>query len=691
MNANLWLQHTIQAMGTRVRSLFVMLFCLVSFFAYSQSMSIASFKMDEADQTANVNPTMRIDTNNGEKCALIKIVTTQKNFSFDVGVLGISDIEWQNSTHPGEIWLYVPNGVMKISIQHPQFGSIKDYDLGGRLKKGRTYVMELTSDQVNTLVVDYDNSQILDVDITPHDADLYINGVKHTLDSNGHTSVQLSFGTHNYRIVANNYHPEESQIIINDKINRHQLSVRLKQAFGYLTVNSTTESNGSEVYLDDIHIGEIPITNIPITSGNHQLSVYQKLYLPYSEKINVTDSSSVNITPILKPNYSDYEIFVDGDRNAQIYDNGELIGTGHWKGKLEAGQHTLEAKKMNHTPTIRKIVVDNGIQRKMSLSRPEPIVGTLDIKTSPNDATVYIDNIKVGHTPYRNNRTIIGNHQVRIEKAGYKEVIENIQICKDQTTFIEKGLIDFYSAYICSTPSMADLYIDGIKKGTTPYYLSVPSGKYQVRLKKEGYQTYSKNYNLNGENNDINVKLRKVLLKNKTLYVQADYGFNGYNALGLGVGAYLANINIEGNCLIGLSYSEQIHWWDESGKREPFDARYIPNSWNVKVGYGIKLNYMLRLTPQIGAQMLILKEQSKSIIKESSNDFVGVKNANSMSFNLGTRLEAMLTPHIGICVSPSYNLPFIKSNGLKLLSDHSATIQKYNKGFGLLVGIQYSL
>ena len=49
-------------------------------------MAIASFKMDEADQTANVKPTM-VDDQNGEKCALIKIATTQKNFTIDVGTI----------------------------------------------------------------------------------------------------------------------------------------------------------------------------------------------------------------------------------------------------------------------------------------------------------------------------------------------------------------------------------------------------------------------------------------------------------------------------------------------------------------------------------------------------------------------------------------------------------------------------
>lgn len=73
----------------------ILIFCLISLTSYGQNMSIASFKMDEADQTANVSPTMRTDIN-GEKCALIKIATTQKNFSFP------TRDEWKYAAKGGE-------------------------------------------------------------------------------------------------------------------------------------------------------------------------------------------------------------------------------------------------------------------------------------------------------------------------------------------------------------------------------------------------------------------------------------------------------------------------------------------------------------------------------------------------------------------------------------------------------------
>lgn len=643
--------------------------------------------MDESDQTANVSPTMRTDIN-GEKCALIKIATTQKNFSFDVGSLGITHTEWQNSEHPGEIWLYVPNGVMKISIQHPQFGSIKDYDLGARLKKGRTYVMDLTSDQVNTLVVDYDNSQVLDIDVTPHDAELYINGLKQNLDFNGRASITLPFGTHNYRVVANNYHPDESQVIINDKENRQNLSIQLKQAFGYLNVNATPEAKGGELFIDDVRVGFLPISNFPLKSGMHQLSIYQKYYLPYSEKVAMTDSGTISITPMLKPNYSVYEIYIDGDKDAQIYDNGELIGTGHWKGKLEAGDHIIEAKKISHTTTTQKVNVVKDIPRKVSLSKPMPIYGTLEVKTQPNNAEVYIDdNSKAaGVTDFINSRILIGPHHIKIILPGYKTEEFEIDVKEGQTQRINQALTDFCDATIYSIPS-AYISIDGKPEGKTPLHINRIAGNYQIILSAHGYSTVSKKMRLDGTTKDMTIKLHRNYTRHNEFYMQIGCNIGGMTALNFGIGGFIHNVNIEGNYLLGLINSEQIYWSDKSGESLPFTATYKPLGGNVKVGYGIRLHSRIRLTPQVGCQFITLRETTKeSFISndytQSSQYYLGAANGSkATSLTFGIRCNIAIAPWLGLSVSPEYLIGISKSNGFKSLSGISSKIKSYSDGF----------
>ena len=107
------------------RFLSLFLFFMLTCFCASAQIAVTSFSLLENDLTANTSGTMVTDQN-GDKCALIKVETTQTGFTFNAGQLGVTKTE----QHPGEIWVYVPAGVRRISISHPQLGVLRDYDLG---------------------------------------------------------------------------------------------------------------------------------------------------------------------------------------------------------------------------------------------------------------------------------------------------------------------------------------------------------------------------------------------------------------------------------------------------------------------------------------------------------------------------------------------------------------------------------
>ncbi|MBQ7494243.1 MAG: hypothetical protein IJT75_00520 [Bacteroidaceae bacterium] len=92
----------------------------------------------ESDLTANTHGTSRQDQN-GETAALIRIVTTEKGFSFEGGSLGIVGTVQKT----GELWLYVPRYAQKLTIKHPTFGVLRDYAYPQTIEGGRTYELLL--------------------------------------------------------------------------------------------------------------------------------------------------------------------------------------------------------------------------------------------------------------------------------------------------------------------------------------------------------------------------------------------------------------------------------------------------------------------------------------------------------------------------------------------------------------------
>ncbi|MGN1236195.1 MAG: PEGA domain-containing protein, partial [Bacteroidaceae bacterium] len=77
----------------QLRIIIAMICLAVGLCSFGQSkISVGEFYYNEKDLTANRQGTMKRDQN-GEVCALIRIQTIEKGFSFDVGSLGIVDVE----------------------------------------------------------------------------------------------------------------------------------------------------------------------------------------------------------------------------------------------------------------------------------------------------------------------------------------------------------------------------------------------------------------------------------------------------------------------------------------------------------------------------------------------------------------------------------------------------------------------
>lgn len=121
----------------------IWLFCILLFIPsilIAQGITVQSFVLAEKDFTANTQGTMVLDYN-GDACALIKVETNEKDFVFDGGLLGIISVVEQSD----EIWVYVPSGIKRISINHPQLGKLRDYYFPIFLEKGKTYKMKIAN------------------------------------------------------------------------------------------------------------------------------------------------------------------------------------------------------------------------------------------------------------------------------------------------------------------------------------------------------------------------------------------------------------------------------------------------------------------------------------------------------------------------------------------------------------------
>ena len=103
----------------------------------SSDFYVQSFKKLEWDLDARSNYPM-LDQNN-RKAALIKVVIPDSGFDFDVGVMGVVEVRQE----VGEIWVYVPEGVRKMTIRHKGYGIIRDYEFDCPIESASVYELVL--------------------------------------------------------------------------------------------------------------------------------------------------------------------------------------------------------------------------------------------------------------------------------------------------------------------------------------------------------------------------------------------------------------------------------------------------------------------------------------------------------------------------------------------------------------------
>ena len=148
---------------------FLLFLCPSILSAQQSKITVTSFNRMENDITARITAPKR--DQNGEICALIRIVTNEKDLMFEPDALGITARE--NKT--GEVWVYVPRGARRISILHDKLGILRNYFYPDIIEKATVYEMVLnTSDDQNKPVAE-SNMQFLVVRPEPATANVYIN------------------------------------------------------------------------------------------------------------------------------------------------------------------------------------------------------------------------------------------------------------------------------------------------------------------------------------------------------------------------------------------------------------------------------------------------------------------------------------------------------------------------------------
>ena len=286
--------------------------------------------------------------------------------------------------------------------------------------------------------------------------------------ADGIASKKMDYGVYHYAISADRYHKTEGSFTVSDTNN--ELDIQLRPQFGWLNVSGDNSAQGAYVFAtnhstgDVKQIGTIPLQNTELNAGAYSLRIQKTKYKDYLTTIQIEEGDTTTIRPVLEANFAQLTLAVQN--GAEIWLDGNQLGTTSWTGTLELGEYTLEARQANHRSSYTQVVVsEQSVGKTIQLNNPKPIYGTFEVSGSPADAMVYVDGKKAGTTPLVVNNVLVGAHKIRIEKEGYDIQEKSVQLAEGQETAVAYTLIKIVKPVLVNTPTTTNDLKNGQEKG----------------------------------------------------------------------------------------------------------------------------------------------------------------------------------------------------------------------------------
>lgn len=154
--------------------------------------------------------------------------------------------------------------------------------------------------------------------------------------------------------------------------------------------------------------------------------------------------------------------------------------------------------------------------------------GIITVNTNPPGAQVFLNGIKVSDTtPYTNNIIATGHYELTVTHKNYNNATQQIDIIANKETTINIDMeLGFGKINIDSYPTGATVFIDNVKKGTTPLIINdILVGTHTVRFEKDEFDVVEYDFVLE-EDNEFVTTQRLVNTKIVKTYKVKDVEFS---------------------------------------------------------------------------------------------------------------------------------------------------------------------
>ena len=476
---------------------------------FSAEFKVKSFTPDQSDLTAIQQ---KVTDDNGDRTGILKIQSDQTSGMMVFANLGVVKID---KSHPGEFWIYLSSGEKRVKISKDGFLPL-DYVLPNRIESDKVYVLTLkttgliggnsTIDEgLHKIIFKFNETSVYAA--KGNSAPVMVNGKTAAFKLPEGEEVNFSFIKSGFEDYKTTIKVDEDKILDINLI-AGSSTTKLKMP-GVIVINS--DPIEAEIYLNDQKYSATPFAD-QLIAGNYNLSIRKNLYYTHNTSFIIEEGETKELPIIkLKPKFGYYAISTTPNK-AKIYLDGVLFGTSPLeRTKIESGDHIFKAEYDLYHTEEKEITFIDGDDKNINFDLKQNF-GELKINSEPSGAIIYLNNKKVGITPFLKTKFQSGKYKVRLTKPFWSDIDETLIVNDAEKTEKMFVLNKNFGVVTVKTVEDADLFINNKKVGTSFYEKNMKPGRYTIIAKKFNHKDAEKEIFVNiGRTQEIELKPEPIM------------------------------------------------------------------------------------------------------------------------------------------------------------------------------------
>ena len=418
-----------------MREVFLFILLSISITLWSQEdFKVIDFKPLPKDYTAQLTHPIN-DEVNGGKAALIKIQTTEREFSFELGSFVPVDIVEKT----GEIWLYVPGGTRRLTIKNKDFGVIR-YNLEIPINSGKTYELRLKT----PITTNKDLLGTGTVKITTYPDNAVLFNYANIEYKKEFTNVA---GKNQFFIKLDTYVTLDTVINIKpDQLNEFTF----KLVKNWVDIEIKTNFEDANVFVDEDLKGFGEIVQKGFTDGlvpgKHTIKITKDKYYTIDKILLFKPGATPKLNFELKPIQGTLKIQAN-PKGSDVYINNEKIGNTPISKVLLIGDYNVSIKKKGFVEQTKSIKIEENSQTVIDISLVNYSSAMRPIKIRKLTFFALFATALIGGVSTQ----LYANSQMN--KYNNSEISSEAQILKKNVTqFDQLAIIGFSSAGVIAVP-----------------------------------------------------------------------------------------------------------------------------------------------------------------------------------------------------------------------------------------------